>query len=252
MTSAIYQIVDNTKQRIYIGSSSNFEKRKGQHLSDLKHDRHVNIYLQRIYDKHGLDNLVFSVLEEVDSSILHAKEQEWIDKLLPCINIGSVGGGDNMFNNPNKEDVMKRISESLVKKYATISSEDRKRIYGHPAETNPNFNNWASLFYCLCGNPIAKTANSCTSCQDRTGTSNPFYGKQHTEETKYKLKQANKGKKPINTMEIVIDNITYKSASDAAKAIGCALGTVLNRCRSDKFLNYSIHPHPLIKGKVSV
>ena len=40
-------------------------------------------------------------------------EQKWIENINPELNIGSVGGGDNLSLNPNKENICERISKTL-------------------------------------------------------------------------------------------------------------------------------------------
>lgn len=37
---------------------------------------------------------------------------------------------------------------------------------------------------------------------------------------------------------VMIEQVEYKSASDAAKALGVAVNTIINRCKADKFENY--------------
>ncbi|MBP3914668.1 NUMOD3 domain-containing DNA-binding protein [Clostridium sp.] len=46
---------------------------------------------------------------------------------------------------------------------------------------------------------------------ERTGANNPFYGKNHTPETKERLRKANLGKKPINMKKVLIDGMIFES-----------------------------------------
>ena len=64
MKGYIYKIINKIDGRIYIGSTINFEKRKKKHLKDLKNNKHHNIFLQRAYNKYGVDNFVFSYKEK--------------------------------------------------------------------------------------------------------------------------------------------------------------------------------------------
>lgn len=78
--SGIYQIRCIPSGKIYVGSAVNLQERWRHHKSALRHNRHVNAYLQAAWEKHGENNFEFVVLEIVnDKSNLFAKEQEWID-----------------------------------------------------------------------------------------------------------------------------------------------------------------------------
>ena len=64
---------------IYIGSSLNYLKRSKIHLRYLLKGKHQNIKLQRFYDKHGIDELEFTVLEETTPKNIRSREQNWMD-----------------------------------------------------------------------------------------------------------------------------------------------------------------------------
>jgi len=235
----IYKITALHSNKIYIGSSISFSKRKTQHISDLKNNRHVNQYLQRIYDKYGLENLEFSILEKLteEDNIL-IKEQEWIDKLLPELNIGSVGGGDNLTNHPNKNEIVKKITEAVRFRYASMTKEERKQSIGKSGKLNHNWKGGKT--FCQCGNRINSRSKTCGSCRDRTGANNPFYGKSHSPEMIEKLKKLSTGRESPTRVAVIVDGVSYPSYSHAAKAIGCVIATIINRCKSDKFPNYVI------------
>ena len=73
---------------------------------------------------------------------------------------------------------------------------------------------------------------------------NPFFGKQHSEETKKKLSESKKGKKPTNMKQVIIDNIIYESLSEASRQTGIPSPTILWRINSknEKYKNYNSHP----------
>ena len=66
-----------------------------------------------------------------------------------------------------------------------------------------------------------------------------FYGKSHSEESKNKMREKLKGRKPVNTQKVKVDDTIYESATQASKVLGVAVATVLNRIKSDKFPNYT-------------
>lgn len=89
----IYKIQSKTNFKIYVGSAINFNKRASNHLSDLKKNKHGNSKLQNHVNKYGIEDLEFSILEEVtDVSILIEREQFFIDTLKPEFNICKIAG----------------------------------------------------------------------------------------------------------------------------------------------------------------
>lgn len=67
--AGIYAIYCMENKKIYIGHSQRLDTRFSQHRADLKAGKHINIYLQNVYNKHGLESLEFLVIE-------HCKEQK--------------------------------------------------------------------------------------------------------------------------------------------------------------------------------
>ena len=79
---AIYQIKNNVNDKVYIGSSSNISLRWKQHLDLLYYKLHDNYKLQNDFDKYGISNFSFSILEIIkDKKDLLRKEQNWIDSI---------------------------------------------------------------------------------------------------------------------------------------------------------------------------
>lgn len=76
----IYAIVNLLNNKKYIGSTTNFSRRKRQHLKRLKKGNHHAVGLQRSWNKNSPDNFAFIVLEEVlNQEDLIAREQFYID-----------------------------------------------------------------------------------------------------------------------------------------------------------------------------
>lgn len=90
----IYKIyfTDNPND-IYIGSAIDFSKRKIRHKHQLKKQIHKNLHLQRLYNKHGLNNMMFEIIEVVNNmNMLINREQFYINELKPKINILKIAG----------------------------------------------------------------------------------------------------------------------------------------------------------------
>ena len=76
----VYKITTKHNSKIYIGSSENIEKRFTTHCSRLKRGVHHSPYFQAVYNKYGLSNLEFSIIEILDSPEKKIeREQHWMD-----------------------------------------------------------------------------------------------------------------------------------------------------------------------------
>jgi group I intron endonuclease len=191
MTQGIYSIENVVSGKKYIGSSMNINKRFIAHRSSLKHNRHHCAYLQRAVNKYGIDQFKFCVLEETNFATkdeVQALEQVYINENDNLYNIGSVGGGDNLTNHPNKEDIVRRRTETMLTNLELLSEEERSKRFEHSrGSSNGNWKNGKSSKLCpVCNSKkIAGSAKTCMACQtyDRKGSNNSFYGKTHSEET---------------------------------------------------------------------
>ena len=74
----------------------------------------------------------------------------------------------------------------------------------------------------------------------RIGDANPFFGKHHSEETKQKIREANKGRLPKNTRNVIVEGISYTSVNEAGRQIGVCTATIIHRIKSPnpKYMNY--------------
>ena len=79
MNSGIYKIVNLQTGKYYVGSTKDFKKRKQTHFSGLKNNYHPNKHLQNAYNKYGIDNFKFEVVEYVQEELLLDIEQSYID-----------------------------------------------------------------------------------------------------------------------------------------------------------------------------
>jgi len=77
----IYAIINLVNGKKYIGSTSNFARRKKEHIFELDNNKHHSAILQNSWKKHGKENFIFSVLKKVeqDEDLLKI-EQEYLDK----------------------------------------------------------------------------------------------------------------------------------------------------------------------------
>jgi len=240
----IYKIKNLVNDKCYYGSSKNIEKRWRTHKNHLNSGKHHNIPLQRAWNKYGENNFSFEVVEECNETILLEREQHYLD-LNPKYNIGlKSSGGDNLTKNPNKDVIVKKITESVKKRYDLMTEEEKKEKHSQPMDENPNWKGGISISYCeICNKKISQGAKRCLKHIEykRNGIDNPFFGKQHSEDTKKKLSESRKGTyNGEQNIPIIIDDVEYRSAGEASKILNIPMVTIRWRVKSKnkKFDNY--------------
>jgi group I intron endonuclease len=95
LKGVVYKIENLVNGFIYIGSSCRYEKRAKRHFEDLKYNKHHCIYLQRAYNKYGVDSFKITVIESIEADSKEdvlAREQFYIDTLNPQYNICVIAG----------------------------------------------------------------------------------------------------------------------------------------------------------------
>lgn len=71
--SGIYKL--SIGGHIYVGSSKDLYSRLKEHRSDLKYQKHNNTFLQNVFNKDGIDNLDFEILEYCEPDIRIEREK---------------------------------------------------------------------------------------------------------------------------------------------------------------------------------
>lgn len=266
MNSGIYQIRNLIDDKVYVGSAKDFNIRKLRHFNALVNGKHHSIKLQRAVEKHGIENFVFEHIESVpyQKDIIVNREQYWIDTLNSKkvgYNIADASYGDILSTHPNREEIIKKISKTLRQTLNQMSVCDRKDrwskvgvkngMYGktHNKETVKRANDIRRDKYYSDPDWIARISNIhkkkfedrpelrdtiSKSAKGRLGVKNPFYGKQHTDETKAKISASRKGIKPSNTRRVKANGIEFDSITECANHFGVSKALVLYRIKSDK------------------
>lgn len=70
----IYQILNTVNNKSYIGSSVQIETRLAKHIRQLNRGKHENSYLQRSFDKYGVEAFQFKPIIECELSSLQFYE----------------------------------------------------------------------------------------------------------------------------------------------------------------------------------
>lgn len=128
--SGIYSITNLKTGKRYLGSAQYLRRRFLEHTSRLRRNVHCNKHLQSAYNRDGINNFSFDIIEFVTNhKNLIACEQKWInsfrfkDELYNfCPTAGSSLGREV------KEDTRKKISATKKSKKLTISEEHKEII----------------------------------------------------------------------------------------------------------------------------
>jgi len=247
MNSGIYKITCIINNKFYIGSTKNIADRWYRHLYDLKNNNHINIHLQRSFNKYGKSSFNFEIVENCDEDILLLREQYYLDMLKPYefgFNIGkNAAGGDNLTHNPKKDEIIERIKKSVNEKLSNMTEEERKEKWSKPGELNPNWRGGTSSikYYCECGKNKGKKSKTCSDCRERIGDKNPFFNKKHNSETKKLISEKRIGKYfGSQNIPVVINEIEYESLGKAKEYLNIPITTIRWRIlsKNPKYENY--------------
>ena len=275
----VYEIKNNLNGKIYIGqySGSNFDSYFG---SGKLIKAAIQKYGLENFTKSVLEECTNK--EELNSrEVYWIKERSAIENGYNLTE-GGTGGDTSSFINYTDLKYLEKKSKITKQYWDSLSAEEREErsikvrgqyngMFGKegywkgkqkPPElieksminrrsyngaSNPNWKGGISNSTCeVCDKKISQSATRCMEHikYERNGSDNPFFGKQHSEETKKKLSEKRKGKKPTNMTQVKIDNTIYESLSEASRQTGIPSPTILWRIKSKnkKYENYQSHP----------
>ena len=110
----IYSITNKKNKKVYIGQTTNFKKRKKDHICNAK-DNKIQTHLYNAMRKYGIENFQFEIVEDnIEQKDLNEKEIFYIAKF-DTYNKGynmTYGGENVMINNP---EVKEKISNKIKK-----------------------------------------------------------------------------------------------------------------------------------------
>lgn len=182
LNSGIYIIKNIKTNKSYIGSAKDLKVRKRLHFSQLRNNKHSNTHLQRSFNKYGEMFFKFETLYFCPEEYLLKLEQKCIDVFKPIYNIRKVATSNLglKWNNKTKY----KISNTLKNKYRNgycLSKEARHKI--SEAHKGKKFSNDTK-------DKISKSLIGNKNCLGKKNS----LGYKHTEETKEKIRNSNKGK----------------------------------------------------------
>ena len=212
MKNVIYKISNNINDKIYIGSSKEFNNRINQHRYNLKKGNHHSILLQRHYNKYGIESLVFEIIEKCSFEDLIKREQFYIDSLEPFFNIRRTAESNFGLKRSDES----KLKQSIKMKGRIVSKEVRDKI------------SKSQLGKIVSIETKVKISNQ------KIGINNhmfeKFGNKHHNFGKKFKHKNPKIPKKVIDTKT----NIIYENAKIASSELNIPFGTF-----SKYLLNYT-------------
>lgn len=116
MNYLIYCIRNIINNKVYIGQTSDFEKRKKEHIKKLNINLHHNKHLQYSWNKYGSDNFVFEILKDnIDIKEINDIEKLYI--LLFQTNNSDFGynlteGGDGVKGYKHSKEIIENMKKT--------------------------------------------------------------------------------------------------------------------------------------------
>lgn len=172
--TGIYKIVNTLNDKVYVGSAIDIETRWRRHKKMLVECSHHSKKLQNSYNKHGIDNFSYEIIELCEKHLLTEREQYWI---------GFFDSYNNGYNS-------RPIASSNLGLKLPISEETRKKIglkskgRKHTEETKQKIKE--------------KRKSQVFSEETRKKFSDVHRGRKWSEESKEKMRNSMKGRSPIN------------------------------------------------------
>lgn len=162
----IYKITNTINQKCYIGKSLDVDKRIHQH----KYNINSRPYLQNAINKYDINNFTFEIIESgLDKNDYGEREKYWISYYNSMAPNGYnlTSGGENYPGCKMSDIVKNKIS--VANKGKIFSDLTRQRM-----------SKSAKIKY-------FSDAHKNNMSLSKLGKNNGFYGKHHTEESKYKI-----------------------------------------------------------------
>ena len=260
----IYKIT-SPSERVYIGQSIDIHKRWKTYTKLYKSNQ-GQILLNNSFQKYGVENHIFEIIEECKEKDLNCRERFWQDEF------NVLQGGLNCILQECGEK-LRILSKETLQRKSKASKGEKNGMFGRCGDLNPNFgkvmseesklnqSNKMKGKYVGELNPFYGQHHSeevlytlSEKAKLKVGVLNPFYGKSHTEEYKQKSSERasefyrNNPELKLYLKEVLSIGLYYTPAgvfmsqNDAAKANGIAKATVRNRCikNSDKKVGHNM------------
>lgn len=113
----VYKITNKVNKKVYIGSAIDFNRRKRRHFYLLRKGNHHSIKLQNSFNKYGEEKFIIKIIEIVDDvNELIKREQYWIDKVKPALNMTLIAGLNSHLGLKRSQETKDKIRKALTGK----------------------------------------------------------------------------------------------------------------------------------------
>ena len=188
----IYKIKNKINGKVYIGLSTNIEKRWNKHKNEPFNlsSAQYNCLLYKAIRKYGLDNFEFSIIEECSKEMLPKREKYWIKYYNSFIGFDNcngynmtIGGETGAPKNLSYSDILKiqdllintRVSQMEIANRFNVSQVAISDInigdawrddnYDYPLRVKKFDKIELKKYYCIeCGAEISKGSQKCKRC----------------------------------------------------------------------------------------
>lgn len=161
----VYKILNKVNNKLYIGSSTFAQSRLRLHKSHLRKNKHVNKHLQSSFNKYGIENFQFEIIEICSELNLIEREQYWIDLLNTC-------NKDKGYNKRKKAESNFGLKRSVETRKKISEAKKGKRYlpdehYQKLADQKRGVSNEAAIVYQASLSSEQKTINALRALEGR-------------------------------------------------------------------------------------
>lgn len=230
MTCWLYTITNKINNKVYVGKTNDFNRRKSQHRNTLRKNTHKNPHLQKSWNKYGEENFVFEKLEEYDDDFIYSMENYWCN-LLDSFNYhkGYNEKPTHPFNRGgNSLQTIEKVKKALTGRKHSIESilkmSNARKGTTIPIETRLKMSNSAK------GKKKSEETKKKMSIHRYNNPLTPFLGKKIPKEILDE--RANSRKIPIIQYSLDMEFIKeWKSAVDIFNETGISRGNIASCCK---------------------
>src|SRR4051812_34022397 len=104
----VYAIVCSGNWRSYVGSTCNFKRRKDQHFTALRNNKHKNKELQYDFNTYGENNFYWEILEDTSVNKLLEREEYYLNN------------GCNLYNSCKSYKIAPELSQKDLDKFWSL------------------------------------------------------------------------------------------------------------------------------------